>query len=30
VAVLSGGNIDPGMLLDILAEDPSAGPESGE
>ena len=30
VAVLSGGNIDPGMLLDILASDPSAGPESGE
>ena len=30
VAVLSGGNIDPGMLLEILAEDPSAGPESGE
>ena len=30
VAVLSGGNIDPGMLLDILAEDPSAGPGSGE
>jgi threonine dehydratase len=30
VAVLSGGNIDPGMLLDILADDPSAGPESGE
>ena len=30
VAVLSGGNIDPGMLLDILAGDPSAGPESGE
>jgi threonine dehydratase len=30
VAVLSGGNIDPGMLLDILADDPSAGPQSGE
>jgi threo-3-hydroxy-L-aspartate ammonia-lyase len=30
VAVLSGGNIDPGMLLDILAGDPSAGPQSGE
>jgi hypothetical protein len=30
VAVLSGGNIDPGMLLDILAGDPSAGPENGE
>ena len=30
VAVLSGGNIGPGMLLDILAEDPAAGPESGE
>jgi threo-3-hydroxy-L-aspartate ammonia-lyase len=30
VAVLSGGNIDPGMLADILAGDPSAGPQSGE
>ncbi len=30
VAVLSGGNIAPGMLLDILADDPSAEPESGE
>jgi hypothetical protein len=30
VAVLSGGNIDPGMLLDILAGDPSGGPENGE
>jgi threonine dehydratase len=30
VAVLSGGNIDPQMLLDILADDPSAGPQSGE
>jgi hypothetical protein len=28
--VLSGGNIDPGMLLDILGNDPSAGPASGE
>jgi threonine dehydratase len=30
VAVLSGGNIDPGMLLDILGNDPPAGPDSGE
>jgi threo-3-hydroxy-L-aspartate ammonia-lyase len=30
VAVLSGGNIDPRMLLDILADGPSAGPQSGE
>src|ERR1700729_2180844 len=30
VAVLSGGNIDPGMLLAILRDDPSAGPDSGE
>jgi threo-3-hydroxy-L-aspartate ammonia-lyase len=30
VAVLSGGNIDPGLLLDILGDEPSAGPGSGE
>jgi threonine dehydratase len=30
VAVMSGGNIDPGMLLDILGNDPPAGPDSGE
>jgi threo-3-hydroxy-L-aspartate ammonia-lyase len=30
VAVMSGGNIDPGMLLDILGDEPSAGPGSGE
>jgi threonine dehydratase len=30
VAVLSGGNIDPGMLAGILAGDPSAGPQGGE
>ncbi len=30
VAVMSGGNIDPGLLLDILGAEPSAGPGSGE
>ena len=30
VAVLSGGNIDPGQLLDILGNEPAAGPGSGE
>jgi len=34
VAVLSGGNIDPGLLLEILGDEPSsgasAGPGSGE
>ncbi len=30
VAVLSGGNIDPGLLLSILGDEPSAGPGSGE
>jgi hypothetical protein len=28
--VMSGGNIDPGLLLDILGAEPSAGPGSGE
>jgi threonine dehydratase len=30
VAVMSGGNIDPGMLLDILGQEPAAGPDRGE
>jgi threonine dehydratase len=30
VAVLSGGNIDPGQLLDILGTEPAGGPGSGE
>ena len=30
VAVLSGGNIDPGLLLEILGDEPSAGPGTGE
>ena len=30
VAVLSGGNIDPELLLDLLRGEPSAGPGSGE
>jgi threonine dehydratase len=30
VAVMSGGNIDPGQLLDILGNGPSDGPGGGE
>jgi threonine dehydratase len=30
VAVMSGGNIDPGMLLDILGHEPAAAPGRGE
>ena len=30
VAVLSGGNIDPALLLDILRDEPAAGPGGGE
>jgi hypothetical protein len=30
VAVMSGGNIDPGLLLDIMGSEPSARPGIGE
>ena len=30
MAVMSGGNIDPGLLLDIIGSEPSAGPGDGE